>query len=182
MLVFATYRMAFHILPRIYFSCGGLEGNVSVKNTHKNVWAFKWCRVWITANNLKSKMGECLNGTALYRSWMVFHHRHILAKKVTYFKALSKDTSIFSERKRRCGNKRRKMLCYNLLRRWNLSINVRAWDLLLVSFYLRFAFRVWIFLLLVILAGPHFAMSHFLIIINLFCFMLALAHSKFQHN
>ena len=29
------------------------------------------------------------------------------------------------------------------------------------------------FLLLVILAGPHFAMSHFLIIMNLFRFMLA---------
>ena len=122
-------------------------------------------------------MGECLNGTAL-----VYHHRHILAKQVTYFKALSKDTSIFSERKRTCGSKRRKMLSYNLHRRWNLSISVRAWDLLLVSLYLRFAFRVWIFLLLVILAGPHFAMSHFLIIMNLFRFMLALAHSKFPQN
>ena len=32
------------------------------------------------------------------------------------------------------------------------------------------------FLHLVILAGPHFEMSHFLIIMNLFRFMLALAH------
>ena len=31
-LVFVTYRMAFQILPRIYFSCGGVAGNVSVKN------------------------------------------------------------------------------------------------------------------------------------------------------
>ena len=38
------------------------------------------------------------------------------------------------------------------------------------------------FLLLVILAGPHFEMSHFLIIMNLFRFMLALAHSKFPQN
>ena len=31
-LVFVTYRMAFQILLRIYFSCGGVAGNVSVKN------------------------------------------------------------------------------------------------------------------------------------------------------
>ena len=68
-----------------------------------------------------------------------------LGETVTYFKALSKDTSIFSYRKRTCGSKRRKMLSYNLHRRWNLSINVRAWHLLLVSLYLRFAFHVWIF-------------------------------------
>ena len=65
---------------------------------------------------------------------------------------------------------RRKMPCYNLHRRWNLSINVRDRDLLLVSLYLRFQFfRICIFLLFVILAGPHFAMSHLLIIMNLFC-------------
>ena len=32
----------------------------------------------------------------------------------------------------------------------------------------------------VILAGPHFAMSHFLIIVNLFCFMSVLGNSKFH--
>ena len=32
------------------------------------------------------------------------------------------------------------MPCYNLHRRWNLSINVRDRDLLLVSLYLRFQF------------------------------------------
>ena len=31
-----------------------------------------------------------------------------------------------------------------------------------------------------ILGGPHFAISHFLIIINLFCFMSVLAFSKFE--
>ena len=52
---------------------------------------------------------------------------------------------------------------FQLTRRWNLGINVRDRDLLLVSLYLRFAFRVCIFVLFVILAGPHFVMSHFLI-------------------
>ena len=79
---------------------GVLTRNVSVKKYHKNVWTFKWSRVCITANNLKSKMGECLAGTALYRSWIVYHHiiMHIfnLAKQVAYFKALGIDTSIFS--------------------------------------------------------------------------------------
>ena len=45
--------------------------------------------------------------------------------------------------------------------------------------YLRFAYRVCIFLLCGILAGPRFATSHFLIMINLFCFISVLAHSKF---
>ena len=47
---------------------------------------------------------------------------------------------------------------------------------------LKICFSCLDFLLLVILAGPHFAMSHFLIIMNLFRFMLALAHSKFPQN
>ena len=47
-------------------------------------------------NNHKSKMGKYLAGTALYRSLMVYHHGHILAKQVAYFKALGRDTSIFS--------------------------------------------------------------------------------------
>ena len=38
-----TQRLAFQVLPRIYFLSGGAAGNVSVKKTHKNVWAFKWC-------------------------------------------------------------------------------------------------------------------------------------------
>ena len=97
-------------------------------------------------------------------SWTYF------ANQVAYFKALGRDTSIFSQRENNCDNKRRKMPCYNLHRRWNLSINVRDRDLLLVSLYLRFQlFRICIFLLFVILAGPHFAMSHLLIIMNLFC-------------
>ena len=81
-LVFVPHRLAFQILPRIYFCCGRVEETVSVKKTHKNVWTFKWCRVWIKANNLKSKMGTCLACTALYRYWMVYHHGHILAKQV----------------------------------------------------------------------------------------------------
>ena len=40
-LVFVIHRLAFQILPRIYFSCGGVAGNFGVKKTHKNVWAFK---------------------------------------------------------------------------------------------------------------------------------------------
>ena len=42
---YVTHRLTFQILPRIFFSCGGVAGNVIVKKTHKNVWAFKWCRV-----------------------------------------------------------------------------------------------------------------------------------------
>ena len=62
-------------------------------------------------------------------------------KQVAYVKALGRHNSIFSQRERNCGNKRRKMPCYNLHRRWNLSINVRDRDLLLVSsLYLRFQF------------------------------------------
>ena len=68
-------RLAFQILPRIYFSSGGVAGNVGVKKTHKIIWVFKWCCAW-AANNLKSKMVEGLTGTALYSSWMVYHHGH----------------------------------------------------------------------------------------------------------
>ena len=71
------------------------------------------------------------------------------------------------------------MPCYNLHRRWNLSINVGDWNPLLMSLYLRFAFRVCIFLLCVILAGPHFATLHFRIRINLFSLISVLEHSKF---
>ena len=162
-----------------------LTRNVSVKKYHKNVWTFKWCRVWITANNLKSKMGECLAGTVWYWSWIVYHHiiMHIfnLAKQVAYFKALGRDTYLARE-KELVATKGEKCLFTIQNRRWNLSINVRDWDLLLVSLYLRFAFRVCIFLRFVILVGPQFAMSHFLIIMNLFCFMSVLAHSKFPQN
>ena len=51
------------------------------------------------------------SSTALYRSWMVYRHRHILAKQIEYFKALGRHTSIFSSEllsERTCGNKRRK--------------------------------------------------------------------------
>ena len=40
----------------------------------------------------------------------------------------------------------------------------RSRQIFLVLLYLRSDFRVYIFLLFVILAGPYFAMSHFLII------------------
>ena len=73
-------------------------------------------------------MGKCLHGTALSRSWMVYCHIIMdifLTKQVAYVKALGRHNSIFSQRERNCGNKRRKMPCYNLHRRWNSSINVR---------------------------------------------------------
>ena len=35
---------------------------------------------------------------------------------------------LLSDRERTWSNKRRKMPCYNLRRRWNFSINVRDWD------------------------------------------------------
>ena len=55
---------------------------------------------------------------------------------------------------------------YNLRRRWKLSINVRDGDFLLVSLYLRFAFRVCFFFLVMLAGGPHFPTSHFLIFMN----------------
>ena len=47
---------------------------------------------------------------AFYRAWMAYHNGHILAKQVAYFKALGRDTSIFSyyRSERTCGNKRQK--------------------------------------------------------------------------
>ena len=47
---------------------------------------------------------------------------------------------------------------------------------------LRFAFRVCIFLRFVIPSQLGHTQSHFLIFINLFCFMSVLAHSKFPQN
>ena len=126
MLVFVTRRMAFQILPRIYLPCGGVAGNVSVQKLIKMFWpssvvVFELRRIFSYQKQASAWL------VLRYRSWMVYHHGRILAKQVAYFKALGRDTSIFSqrERKRTCGNKRRKMPCYNSHRRWNLGINVR---------------------------------------------------------
>ena len=112
-------------------------------------------------------------------SWTYF------AKQVAYFKALGRDTSIFSQRENNCGNKRRKMPCYNLHRRWNLSINVRDRDLLLVSLYLRFQFFSYLhfftFCYLSWATLCDVASSDYYESI-LFHFMSVLAHSKFPQN
>ena len=114
-------------------------------------------------------------------SWTYF------ANQVAYFKALGRDTSIFSQRENNCGNKRRKMPCYNLHRRWNLSINVRDRDLLLVSLYLRFQFFSYLhFFTFCHLSWPwatlcDVASSDYYESI-LFNFMSVLAHSKFSQN
>ena len=64
------------------------------------------------------------------------------------------------------------------------KMELRDRDLLLVLLYwLTICFSsLHFFLLFVILAGPHIAISHFPIIMNLFCFMSVLAHSKFPQN
>ena len=82
---------------------------------------------------------------------------------------------------------RRKMPCYNLHRRWNLSINVRDRDLLLVSLYLRFQFFSYLhFFTFCHLSWPwatlcDVASSDYYESI-LFNFMSVLAHSKFPQN
>ena len=89
--------LAFQIPQRIYFSFGGAAGHVSVKKTHKNVWVFTWCRVWITANNLKPEMGKCLAGAALYR-YRWFINMDIFGETDSIFrdfKALGNDSSMF---------------------------------------------------------------------------------------
>ena len=96
-----------------------------------------------------------------------------LAKQVAYFKALSTDTSIFSQRERVVPQKAKNVLLQHTQKMELEHKRSRLRSLILsISLYLRFAFRVWIFLLFVILAGPHFATSHFLV-------SCRLAHSKF---
>ena len=130
-------------------------------------------------------MGKCFAGTALYRSWMVYHHGHILRNKQHTSKLQVEAPSIFSQRENNCGNKRRKMPCYNLHRRWNLSINVRDRDLLLVSLYLRFQFFSYLhfftFCYLSWATLCDVASSDYYESI-LFHFMSVLAHSKFPQN
>ena len=88
-LVFLTHKLAFQILPCIYSCCCRVAENVSVKNTHKNVWAFNWCRVWITRRIISNKKwaNARLVLRYIYRSWMVYHHGYILEKHVAYFKS-----------------------------------------------------------------------------------------------
>ena len=110
------------------------------------------------------------------------------AKQVAYFKALGRDTSIFIQRENNCGKKRPKMLCYNLHRRWNLSINVRDRDLLLVSsLYLRFQFFSYLhFFTFCYLSWPWATLcdvaSSDYYESNLFNFMSVLAHQKFPRK
>ena len=94
-------------------------------------------------------MGGCLTGTALNSSSWPFGETNIIESSRQRHLNIK---LLLSERT--CGNKRRKMSFYNLRRRWNLSINVR------------FSFHVSIFCTFFVLAGPHFPMSHFLIIVN----------------
>ena len=89
--------------------------------------------------------------------------------------------NIYLERKQ-LWQKRPKMLCYNLHRRWNLSINVRDRDLLLVSsLYLRFQFFSYLhFFTFCYLSWPRATLcdvassDHYES--NLFNFMSVLAH------
>ena len=77
-----------------------------------------------------------------------------------------------------CGNERRKMPFYNLQE--DGTSRPRSFVSIIV---LTICFSsLHFFLLFVILAGPHIAISHFPIIMNLFCFMSVLAHSKFPQN
>ena len=71
----------FQIRPRTYFSRGGIVGKVSVKRTDKNVWPSSGVVFESRRIISNQKMGKCLAGAALYRSWMVYHHGHILRNK-----------------------------------------------------------------------------------------------------
>lgn len=90
-----TQRLPFQILPRIFFCSGGVAGNVGVK---KLIRMFEPSRgvleQRITWSQIKNGWG--VTGTVLYRSLMVYHHGHIFAKQVANFKAIGRDSSIFS--------------------------------------------------------------------------------------
>ena len=80
----------------------------ALKKIMKKVWAFKWCRVWITANNLKCVAGN----RCICLGWFIIMD---IFWRNKYFKAPGRNASIFSSRERTCGNKRQKMPYYNLL-------------------------------------------------------------------
>ena len=112
----------------------------ALKKLMKEVWAFKWCRVWITANNLKFVTGTRYICLGLFIIMDLFWRNK-------YFKAPGRNASIFSSRERTCGNKRRKMPYYNLLEdgAWAYYVSRLRSSEIFSSLYLRFAFRVCIF-------------------------------------
>ena len=90
------------ILPLIYFSCGGIAGNVNVKKL--NVWVFKW---------FVFELRRIISNQKWANVWLVLRYiglgwfliMDIFGETVAYFKALRRDTSIFSQRGRRCASK-----------------------------------------------------------------------------
>ena len=132
-------------------------------------------------------------------TWLVLRYiglgQFIIILPWTYFGKTSsilqssrlRHLNIYLERKQ-LWQKRPKMLCYNLHRRWNLSINVRDRDLLLVSsLYLRFQFFSYLhFFTFCYLSWPRATLcdvassDHYES--NLFNFMSVLAHQKFPQK
>ena len=68
------------------------------------------CGVVLELRRIISNQKWANTCTALYRSWIFYHHGHILAEQVAYFKALGSETSKFSQSKRTCGKKKEKCL------------------------------------------------------------------------
>ena len=63
-------------------------------------------------------MGKRYAGTALCRSWMAYHHGHMLEKQAAYLEALGWDISVARE-KERVATKGEKVPSYNLYRSGN---------------------------------------------------------------
>ena len=118
-------------------------------------------------------MCKYLAGTALYRSLMVYHHGHILAKQVAYFKALGRDTSIFSyyRSKRTCGNNKPKKAFLQVTQKMELEHKCSRLKCFVRIIVLKICFSCLHFLLTFFtLVEPHFPISHFLIIMNMILF------------
>ena len=104
------------------------------------------------------------------------YHEHILAKQVTYFQAL------LAREKELVATKGKKNTLLQLMQKMDLEhkrSRLRSFVSIIVLKICLSCLHLFTF---VILAGPHLAMSHFLIIENLFCFMSVLGSSKFPQN
>ena len=125
-------------------------------------------------------MGKCLAGAALYRSQVVYQHGHFWRNKqqvvISKFQAM---TPQCLGREKELVPQNAKYALLQLTQKMELKHRRSRLRSFVKIMYLRFAYRVCIFILCVILVGPRFATSHFLIMINLFCFISVLAHSKF---
>ena len=104
-----------------------------------------------------------------------YYHEHIWTKQVTYFQAL------FSQREKNLQQPKAEHALLQLT--WKMELEHKRSRLRsFVSIVLKICLSFLHLFTFVILAGPHFAISHFLIIMNIFCFMSVPGHSKLPQN